>query len=474
MFQKVFITLIVLLFSSCEGKSQKSTIVSGTMGIRLDSFFNAAEKEGFHGNVSILQKGEILLPKGYGYANHATNTRFSPETYVQIGSNVKDFTKLSILQLVEGGKLALTDEISKFIPGLKGDALKITVRHLLNHTSGLTMGLGGNETPITAVKMISSLQELTLESEPGTKENYSNLGYALLAYIVEKISGKSFDQYVYDHILKPAGMMETGTYIPKFNPAMISHGYRGSEDIGIILDMPHDKDGHLWSLRGNGGYLSTVSDMHRFYQTLGTDKLLKTANYRNNIYSPASPAFLAGSDMVSFFAFRNLPKEDIQMIIASNHSAYKADRIMSGIDAVLGIPPMKGPGDQVVTETNNGGEQGRVIKSTKPAMKHLPSEGYGLTIQKYIESFNTGDASKMEAYFQQYAETGESAPPIARRVNNFRLMYDKFGTIKFESYNQSDKGGWAVKMLTQKEGIQEFVFFIGEDKPWQFKAVQIP
>lgn len=79
----------------------------------------------------------------------------------------------------------------------------------------------------------------------------------------------------------------------------------------------------------------------------------------------------------------------------------------------------------------------------------------------------------MEAYFQQYAETGESAPPIERRVNNFKLMYDKFGKIKFENYNQSDKGGWAVKILTEKEGVQEIVLFIGEDKPYRFKAVQI-
>ncbi len=473
MFQKMCFALFALLLISCGVQSQKSTIVSGTMGIRLDSFFTSAEKEGFHGIVSVLQKGEILLQKGYGYANHATNTRFSPETYVQIGSNVKDFTKLSILQLVEGEKLALTDEIAKFIPGLKNDAQKITVRHLLNHTSGLPMGFGGDEFALTAVEMISSLQELTLESEPGTKENYSNLGYALLAYIVEKISGKSFDQYVYDHILKPAGMMETGTYIPKFNSAMIAHGYQGSEDIGIILDMPHDKEGHLWSLRGNGGYLSTVSDMHLFYQTLGTDKLLKTTNYRNNIYSPDRPAFLAGSDMVSFFVFRNLPKQDIQMVIATNHSTYMANRIMSGIDAVLGVPPMNVADAQVVTETNNGGEQGSAIKSIMPAMKHLPEEGYGLTILKYIEAFNTGDANKMEAYFQQYAETDESAPPIARRVNNFKLMYERLGTIKFESYNQSDKGGWAVKILTEKEGVQEITLFIGEDKPYRFKAVQI-
>lgn len=473
MFQKICLALFVLLFSSCDGKSQISTIVSGAIGIRLDSFFIAAEKEGFHGNVSFLQKGEILLQKGYGYANHATNTRFSPETYVQIGSNVKDFTKLSILQLVEEEKLALTDQIVTFIPGLKKDALKITVSHLLNHTSGLPMGFGGDAIPITETEMISSLKELTLESDPGNKQNYSNLGYALLAYIVEKISGKSFDQYVYDHILKPAGMMETGSYLPKFNSAMIAHGYHGSEDIGIILDMPHDKEGHLWSLRGNGGYLSTVSDMHRFYQTLGTDKLLKTARYRNNIYNPANPAFLAGSDMVSFFVFRNLPEQEIQMIIATNHSAYMANKMMPGIDAVLGVPPMNGLGERVITEATTGGEHGSKTHSAMPALSNLPSQGYGLTIQKYFESFNTGDASKMEAYFQQFAETGESAPPITRRVNNFRFMYDKYGKIKFESHNKSKNGGWVVKILTEKEGVQEIVLFIDEETPYRFIAVQI-
>jgi CubicO group peptidase (beta-lactamase class C family) len=470
--------LMLLLLFGCKSNSQQTNASDNKMGNRLDSLISAEEKQGFHGVVFVEMDGKEVLSKGYGYANEETKLKFSPSTFVQIGSGVKDFTKVAIYQLAENGKLKLDDPLSKAIPGLTGSKQKITVQHLLEHRAGFSLGEKSDGDPFTTSEMIAAVQTLTLKAEPGTKEIYSNLGYSCLAYIVEQVSGKSFDKYVYDHILKPAGLVNTGTYIPKYDRANVAHGYDGDgKDIGIILDMPHDDNGHLWSLRGNGGYLSTTAEINKFFHSLENTSLLKTDNFRKAVFDPANPTVLAGSDMVSFFLISNMPLRKARIIIATNHSSYKAPKLLRKMEELLNTGNKNIRGNMKAErqiETGDGNEEPN-MKYTGPLLEKLPETGAGITIKKYFEAFNTGDAEKMRNYFEAYAKKHEAALPIEQRLKNYKNLYADLGKLTFVNLNasQSNEGIWEVSVTASTGSPAKFVFQIEPESPWKFIGLQI-
>lgn len=448
-------------------------IISGELGNRLDTLFSEDEKKGFHGVILFEQNGNVVLSKGYGFANEAIKMKFSPSTLVQIGSNVKDLTKIAVYQLVESGKLKLSDPLSNFMPGLTGDKQKITVEHLLEHQAGFPLGVRGDEYPFTTEEFIKSIQTLELKSEPGTKENYSNLGYACLAYIIGKVSGQTFDKYVFENILKPLGMLETGSYLPNFDKNRIAHGYGYNGDIGIILNQPHDADGHLWSLRGNGGYLSTTGDMIKLYKALLNDSLLKDETHRKAVFNPSEPAVLAGSDMVSFFLFTNMPRLNSQMIIASNHAAYKGNKLMQEVSSLLQSSTGDNSAGKIETqiETGDGGKP--KTKTLKPLLDKLPQSGAGLTIRKYIEAYNSGDEEKMKAFLMEYAKNNPDSPPLEKRLQNYKNIRGKLGKITFINYGFSEDGGWEVNMSAEGEPQVKFTFHIEPNSPWHFEGLMV-
>ncbi len=448
-------------------------IVMGDLGNRLDTLFSEDEKKGFHGVVLFEQNGQTVLSKGYGFANESTKLKFSPSTLVQIGSNVKDLTKVAVYQLVESGKLKLSDPLSNFMPGLTGDKQKITVEHLLEHQAGFPLGVRGDEYPFTTEEFIKSIQTLELKSQPGTKENYSNLGYACLAYIIGKVSGQSFDKYVFENILKPLGMLETGSYLPNFDKNRIAHGYGYNGDIGIILDQPHDADGHLWSLRGNGGYLSTTGDMLKLYKALLNDSLLKDEAHCKSVFDPTQPIVLAGSDMVSFFLFTNMPRLNSQMIIATNHAAYKGNKLMQEVSSLL--QPSSGNNSstgKIETQIETGDKKPQA-KTLKPVLDKLPETGAGLTIKKYIEAYNSDDEEKMKAFFMEYAKNDANAPPLEKRLQNYKTIRSKLGKITFVSYGLAEDGGWEVNMSAEGEPQVKFTFQIEPNSPWHFERLMV-
>ena len=142
---------------------------------------------------------------------------------------------------------------------------------------------------------------------PGAREQYSNTGYAILAAVIEKVSGVTYDEFVRDNILKPLGLKETGLLFPGFDPKRLAHGYRDGEDQGTMISKPHASDGPYWNLRGNGGMLSTLGDMHTFYTALfETDKLLKPAT-RNLASTPMSRSDSPDPTSSTYFVYERLP-----------------------------------------------------------------------------------------------------------------------------------------------------------------------
>jgi CubicO group peptidase (beta-lactamase class C family) len=209
---------------------------------------------------------------------------------VQIGSNTKDFTAVAILQLQQARMLSMNDSIGKYFRGAPADTRNITIRQLMNHRAGFPLGIGGDFEPLSRQALVDRAMQTKLLFTPGTRESYSNTGFSLLAAIIEQVTGTTYDVYVQNAILAPLGLHGTGFLLPGFKANELAHGYFASgTDHGTMLVKPHAADGPYWNLRGNGGMLSTVGDIHAFYKELFEGEKLMASTTRALRFNPDEP-----------------------------------------------------------------------------------------------------------------------------------------------------------------------------------------
>lgn len=229
-------------------------------------------------SVAIVKDGKVVEARGYGLASVELNVPATKDTVYEIGSITKQFTATLVMMLVEENKIALTDPIKKYLPDAPAAWDKVTVRHLLTHTSGIK---GYTEvgdfitlarTKHTKEEIIGMVSKLPLDFQPGEKWSYSNTGYYLLGMIVEKASGKSYDDLLAERILKPLQMTVTrngdpDTIIPNraagYMP--VKDGWRNASALQPTAAF------------SAGELVSTVLDMAKWDAALYTDKLVKTA-----------------------------------------------------------------------------------------------------------------------------------------------------------------------------------------------------
>jgi CubicO group peptidase (beta-lactamase class C family) len=270
----------VFAFDSVNKDSQKN------ISIKIDEYMNEQVKqERFSGSILVAQKGKILISKGYGMANYELNVPNTPKTAFRIGSITKQFTALAILQLEEQGKLKVEDTINKYIPDYpQGD--KITIHQLLTHTSGIC-----DYTQILDFKikcrmynspeqLIATFKDKPSNFEPGKKFSYSNSGYILLGYIIEKASGKSYEDYINENIFKKAGLSDSGyDHSEKViaNRAM-GYGFASSAIVNcdfIDMSFPY----------AAGSLYSTVEDLYKWDKLLLNTKILSKSSWDKMTHS---------------------------------------------------------------------------------------------------------------------------------------------------------------------------------------------
>jgi CubicO group peptidase (beta-lactamase class C family) len=186
---------------------------------RVDEIFKEFAVPGSPGcTVAVYQDGRTVLSRAYGMANLDHDVRLTPSSIFHVASVSKQFTAAAILLLAQDGKLTLDDDIRKHVPELRDFGKKITIRHLINHTSGIRdqwslLGLAGWRysrdliTDEDVLAVLSRQQELNFT--PGERHLYSNSGYTLLAVIASRVSGKSFREFTTERIFKPLGMADT-------------------------------------------------------------------------------------------------------------------------------------------------------------------------------------------------------------------------------------------------------------------------
>ncbi|TCK69022.1 CubicO group peptidase (beta-lactamase class C family) [Winogradskyella wandonensis] len=259
---------------------------------RLDSLFTALyAKKQFNGNVLVADKGEVIFKKSYGIANEETQQKINNNTIFELASVSKQFTAMGIVTLQKAGKLDYDDKISKYIPELDfyGD---VTVRNLLNHTGGLPdyMGLFQQKWDKSKFATNEDIVKLVAEHrpeanfQPGEKFQYSNTGYALLASIIERASGKSFTDHLAETNFKPLGMTNTFVYRSRYEPRDIDNIALGyiADNSGNKVRPEHFGNQipfyYLDGIVGDGMVNSTLDDLLKWDRALYTDKLVNDAD----------------------------------------------------------------------------------------------------------------------------------------------------------------------------------------------------
>ena len=181
----------------------------------VEEFLDDTLPDGTSGTVVAARDGEIAHCQGFGLADREAKVAAGCDTAYDIMSMTKQFTAAAILKLQMMGKLRVSDPMSKFVGPVPDDKRAISVHHLLTHTSGLTDQLGGDYEALSREEMLDGALESELRSAPGTEYYYSNLGYSILAAIVEKASGMSYERFLASHLFEPAGMRHTGYVLPE-------------------------------------------------------------------------------------------------------------------------------------------------------------------------------------------------------------------------------------------------------------------
>jgi CubicO group peptidase (beta-lactamase class C family) len=262
----------VLLTASCVAQDKTPTADVA----RMEQLIKAYVPSRFMGSVLVAQNGKVLLDKGYGFANLEWEVPNTPTTKFRLGSITKQFTAASILLLEERGKLKVEDPVKKYMPNAPAAWDKITIFHVLTHTSGIPSFTGFSDyesheaQAMTPGKLVEWFRDKPLEFEPGTKWNYSNSGYVLLGYLIEKISGESYSDFVQQNIFTPLGMKDSGY---DSNSAIIAHraaGYTPGKSNPVNAGFVH------MSIPFSAGALySTTEDLLRWEQGLFGGKVLK-------------------------------------------------------------------------------------------------------------------------------------------------------------------------------------------------------
>lgn len=255
-----------------ERMSQEALLAALREKLEKDS---AADK--FAGAVIVAKDGKVIFKGAYGMADREKKIPNALETKFRIGSMNKMFTATSILQLVQAGKISLNDPMGKYITDYpnKEFASKVTIQHLLTHTGG-TGDIFGPEFD-THRKELKTLQDYVnlygkrgLEFEPGSRWEYSNYGFLLLGVVVERVSGKSYYDYVTENVFGPAGMKDSGSLTEDQVVANRSIGYT---HFGGNRLQPNTDTLPYRGTSAGGGY-STVEDLSRFANAVTNHKLL--------------------------------------------------------------------------------------------------------------------------------------------------------------------------------------------------------
>ena len=284
------IAFILILTTGCMSSLDTNTSDEKQVKIEeLEKWLKERyEKKEFHGSVLLAEEGKVIFHKQYGYEDIENKDKLSSHSSFNIASLSKPFTAMAIMLLEQDNKLDYDDEITEYIPEwnyLSG----ITIKHLLQHTSGLedyialTDEYWDEEKVFTTDEMIKLFEEYQPKARfnAGEKFEYSNTGYVLLAEIVERVSKEEYANFMQKNIFKPLNMNDSAIFnklSPKETLEHRVYGFGRAED----LDNPkvlNDLD-YLDGVAGDGGVYTTASDLLKWSRAIKKGTLVSKENYK--------------------------------------------------------------------------------------------------------------------------------------------------------------------------------------------------
>jgi len=337
--------IVLVIFISCKGKEKQ-------IAKELDELFSAEFKlDEPGGAVLVMKDGKVIFEKGYGLSHISTKEKITPETIFNTGSISKTFVSNTVLSLAEEGKLSVDDNLTKFFPNFKNKSIsdQVKIHHILSHTSGL---------PDNRAKFIDSIKFYTAKDqenwdpveqndslwfEPGSRFAYSNPSFNGLAMVIEKVTGKRWQEVVEERIFKPSGMPTSKITDGPFPESGVAHGYY-KDMKGAFHELDYGET-PAFAAAGNGGVWSSVRELANYERAIQKAVFLKKetidrsrtvseyVNWRDDF-----PAFIGyswfvgktadGSKVVShtgtqggFFAdFESIPEKGLFYVVLCNRS----------------------------------------------------------------------------------------------------------------------------------------------------------
>ena len=342
--KNLILILVLLVQHSCFAQNDAA---------RIDTLLNAYNRlSQFNGSALVAKNGTILLNKGYGYRDAETGVLNDEHSIYQLGSVTKQFTSAVILKLQAENKLSVSDKLNKYFPGYpKGDS--ITIKELLTHTSGIyNYTNDGNfmkneiTNPKTREQMMALFENKPLDFSPGTAWSYSNSGYSMLGYIIEKVAKTSYEQAIHHYIFSPLKMTHSGFDFTDLKSPDKTVGY-------FVLNAHDTMKAPIVDSTisfSAGAIYSTTGDLYRWGQALENNSIL-SASEQNEAYTPVKNNYGYGWGIDSIDGKRRLshnggipgyittlsrvPADDVTIILLSNASNQTIGKISNSIYAIL-------------------------------------------------------------------------------------------------------------------------------------------
>lgn len=408
--------LYVLLAITCPAQTATKEIVS-----KADDYINALVRlDRFSGAVLVARDGHVLLSKGYGMANLEQDVPITSQTKFRLGSVSKQFNAMAIMILQERGKLSVLDSICRYVPDCPAAWQPVTIRHLLTHTSGIpsyTEFPDNDEyerKPMTVTATVERFKSKPLEFKPGERFHYNNSGYTLLGYIVERVAGKSYEEFLRENILEPLHMSNSGYDHPRTILKHRAAGYARRGD--ALVNAPYIEMDTPFS---SGALYSTVEDMYLWDQSLYSEKLIKQPSL-NAMFTPVTPEEFGWHGYTRYgYGWHIMRQFDRKLVYHTGH--------INGFVAYIG----RYPEDKVSVIILSNREDASVRRASRDLAAMVFGQKYNLPRTKAKV-----DARIYDDYAGQYQFADGYLFTIAREGH--RLMLVGQDGSKLELFPQSD------------------------------------
>ena len=309
-----------IAFIGAEEEEAKASNAGPITWDNLEARLEQAVKDGFVGAVLVMRDGRQVLDRAYGMANKDKKIANRPDTIFAIGSTPIDFTRAGILLLEQRGKLSPSDPITDYFDDVPRDKRSITIEQLMTSRSGLQDFLGRPSDPnpdhfyIDRDEGMRRIFEDKLRFKPGEGREHSHAAYGVLAAVIEIVSGQTYQEFTEEHLLKPAGMSDTGFFGEEYPEDRMAVGY--SDFTSGEINAPPYWGPTSWQVMGSGGQFSTTGDMYRWHRALADGKIL-SGDFLSRYWGPRGTV-LAGGDMFGFEIVYTQGPETM-MILITNH-----------------------------------------------------------------------------------------------------------------------------------------------------------